>query len=135
MIILSVHEILKKKMESEFIVYFILSTVFIGLLGAAGFVWINMKDRSIEEKMYSEKTDPKSLMSKNKYVGAIEEDLIDPKETLKKFAVGGKKTSSTEDIRDSDSTKAHKEKSESKTPSIEDDSRFAPPNYKNRRTD
>ncbi len=76
--------------ESEIIVYSFIAAGLISAICFGVFIWMNLKDRSIDEKRYWEKTDPRKLVSKYKHTGAPLDDEPDPIESLRKYAVKGR---------------------------------------------
>jgi len=73
--------------ESGVIVYSFILAGIISLICFGAFIWMNLKDRDLDEKLYSKKKDIRNLVSKHRHEGKVEEESID---SLKKYSVSGK---------------------------------------------
>ena len=80
--------------ESGVIVYSFILAGIVSLICFGAFIWMNLKDRDLDEKLFSKKKDVRNknirnIVSKYRHKGKVaEEDSID---SLKKYSVGGKK--------------------------------------------
>ena len=76
--------------EAGVIVY---AFIFAGIISAicfAVFIWINLKDRDLDEKLYSKQKNIRNIVSKHQHKGEVIDESID---SLKKYSV---RTESTE---------------------------------------
>ena len=74
--------------ESGVIVYSFILAGIISAICFGVFIWVNIKDRDLDEEIYSKKKDIRNLVSKHKHEGRVEEESIG---SLKKYSVSEKK--------------------------------------------
>ncbi len=79
--------------ESGIIVYSFILAGIISVICFGVFIWINLKDRDLDEDLYSKKKNIRNIVSKHKHTGEVEDESID---SLKKYSVSGKRSTSTE---------------------------------------
>ena len=74
--------------ESGIIVYSFILAGIISAICFSIFIWINLKDRDLDEDLYSKKKNIRNIVEKHKHTGEVQDESID---SLSKYSVSNKK--------------------------------------------